>query len=85
LDKNGNPLSDEQLAKRAVEDALNRFGGYLNNDPTDAAAFIIPEMFRALKQREGKWNDVNEASHDLLENFDRITTLSQNAATRKAL
>lgn len=85
LDKNGNPLSDEQLAKRAVKDALNRFGGYLNNDPTDAAAFITPEMFRGLKQREGKWNDVNEASHDLLENFDRITTLSQNAATRKAL
>lgn len=73
INENGEPLSDEMLAKAAVEDAVNRFIGYLNNDPTDASVFITAEMYRQLRQREGKWNVVDEACYNLLEHYDEIT------------
>lgn len=36
LKKNGEPLSNEELAERIVDNAVTRFLNYLNNDPTDA-------------------------------------------------
>lgn len=75
VDENGNALSDEELAKRIVENVKDRYNGYLNTDPTDAQVWISSEMARQLKQREGKWNEATEACYDLLENYDRIDKL----------
>lgn len=74
----GLTLTDEQIAQRASEDFKRRFEGYLNIDPTDAAVLISSQMFRALKQREGKWNDRDEAAWTILENFDNIYALSRD-------
>jgi hypothetical protein len=60
------------LAEKIVKDFLNRYTGYLNNDPTDAQSWISADMYRQLRQRSGKWNDVLEACHNLLVNFDRF-------------
>lgn len=76
---NGNPMSEKQLAKVIVDNAINRFINYLNNDPTDAQVFITAEMFRQLRQREGLWNDVDEAMYNLLEHFDEITKLAETS------
>lgn len=78
LDENGNPLSDKVLAERIVDNAVTRFINYLNNDPTDASAFISPEMFRQLKQREGAWDDTKEACYNLLEHFDELPIIYRN-------
>ena len=78
-------LTDRQVVEQAVENAITRFSGYLDNDPTDASVFITAEMFRQLKQREGKWNDIDEACYNLLENYDRITELSKSASKNGVL
>lgn len=82
---NGVTLTDQQLLDLAIDDAINRFKGFLTNDPTDASVFITAEMYRALRQREGNWNDVDEACYNLLENYDKIYQLSntQEQALRK--
>ena len=77
LDKNGKPLSNKALAEQIVKDAENRFLGFLDNDPTDASVFITADAYRQFRQREGNWNDVDEACHNLLENYDNITSLSK--------
>lgn len=76
---NGNPMTEKQLAEVIVANAVNRFVNYLNNDPTDAQVFITAEMFRQLRQREGLWNDVDEAMYNLLEHFDEITRLAETS------
>lgn len=75
---NGKTLTDEQLLDQAIADAENRFRGFLDNDPTDASVFITAEMYRQLRQREGNWNDVDEACYNLLENYDNIIRLSKS-------
>ena len=72
-------MTETQLAKVIVDNAVNRFINYLNNDPTDAQVFITAEMFRQLRQREGLWNDVDEAMYNLLEHFDEITKLAETS------
>lgn len=78
LKKNGEPLSNEELAERIVDNAVTRFLNYLNNDPTDAQVFISAEMFRQLMQRNGKWTRELEACYDLLENYDNILELEKS-------
>lgn len=78
-------LTDREVVEQAVENAITRFSGYLDNDPTDASVFITAEMFRQLKQREGKWNDIDEACYNLLENYDKITDLSKSASKNGVL
>lgn len=78
-------LTDREVVEQAVENAITRFSGYLDNDPTDASVFITAEMFRQLKQREGKWNDIDEACYNLLENYDKITELSKSASKNGVL
>lgn len=78
LKKNGEPLSNEELAEKIVDNAVTRFLNYLNNDPTDAQVFISAEMFRQLMQRNGKWTRELEACYDLLENYDNILELEKS-------
>ena len=78
LKNNGEPLSNEELAERIVDNAVTRFLNYLNNDPTDAQVFISAEMFRQLMQRNGKWTRELEACYDLLENYDNILELEKS-------
>lgn len=69
---NGEPMSDAQLLDVAVKDFENRYEGYLKNDPTDAQSWITSQMFRALQQRKGAWNDVSEAIYNLLTYYDKF-------------
>lgn len=78
VDKNGEKVSDKELAKRICDNALERFIGYLNNDPTDAQVWISAEMARQLKQREGKWNELMEACYNVLENYDQLDKMYIN-------
>ena len=75
VNKNGEKVSDTELAKRICDNALERFIGYLNNDPTDAQVWISAKMARQLKQREGHWNELMEACYNVLENYDRLDKL----------
>ena len=69
---NGEPMSDAQLLDVAVKDFENRYEGYLKNDPSDAQSWVTSQMFRALQQRKGAWNDVSEAIYNLLTYYDKF-------------
>lgn len=69
---NGEPMSDAQLLDVAVKDFENRYKGYLKNDPSDAQSWVTSQMFRALQQRKGAWNDVSEAIYNLLTYYDKF-------------
>ena len=65
-------MSDAQLLDVAVKDFENRYEGYLKNDPSDAQSWVTSQMFRALQQRKGAWNDVSEAIYNLLTYYDKF-------------
>lgn len=69
---NGEPMSDAQLLDVAVKDFENRYEGYLKNDPSNAQSWVTSQMFRALQQRKGAWNDVSEAIYNLLTYYDKF-------------
>lgn len=77
MNADGTPMTEEQLAKVIVDKAVTNFINYLNNDPSDAQTFVTAEMFRQARQREGLWNEIDEASYNLLEHYDEITKLIQ--------
>lgn len=77
MNADGTPMTEEQLAKVIVDKAVTNFINYLNNDPSDAQTFVTAEMFRQARQREGLWNEIDEASYNLLEHYDEITRLIQ--------
>ena len=77
MNTDGTPMTEEQLAKVIVDKAVTNFINYLNNDPSDAQTFVTAEMFRQARQREGLWNEIDEASYNLLEHYDEITRLIQ--------
>lgn len=78
LNENGESLTDEQIAIAAIADVKRRFEGFLGIDPTDGQAFITAELYRQLRQREGNWNDVDEACYNLLEHYDELPRLAKN-------
>lgn len=78
LDNNKQPLSNQALAERIVDNAVTRFLNYINNDPSDAQVFISAEMFRQLMQRNQKWDVELEACYNLLENYDNILELNKS-------
>ena len=70
IDKEGNPKTDEQLAKDIVNTTYNSLKAYRAIDPTDAQSWVSAKMYRQLLQREGEWSELKEAQYNLLENYD---------------
>lgn len=73
----GKVKDETELAKQIVANANERLSPYRHVDPTDASTWILPEMNRELKMREGMWTSRDEACHNLLEHYDEIDVMKQ--------
>ena len=75
----GIEFKDEQLAKTLLNDAVNRYSGYLSQDYTDATTWISPTMFRELRQRaDDGWNATEEACYLFMEHYHELYKLQNN-------
>jgi hypothetical protein len=72
----GIKFDDTQLAKTLLNDAVNRYSGYLSQDYTDATTWISPTMFRELRQRaDDGWNATEEACYLFMEHYHELYKL----------
>lgn len=75
----GKSFNDEALAKTLINDALNRYQGYLSQDYTDATTWISSTMFRELRQRaDDGWNATEEACYLFMEHYHELYKLQNN-------
>lgn len=66
-----------ELAKKIVKNADLRLRKYRRIDPTDAQTWIMPELNREFKMREGMWTSYDEACHNLLEHYDEVDVMKR--------
>lgn len=75
----GIQFDDKQLAKTLLNDAVNRYSGYLSQDYTDATTWISSTMFRELRQRaDDGWNATEEACYLFMEHYHELYRLQNN-------
>lgn len=71
-------MTNEQLAEAIVNNCNERLELFRTVDPTDAQTWILADLNRQFKQREGLWTTRDEACHNLLEHYDELEVLQNN-------
>lgn len=73
-------LSEKDINAKADRIVENRLRAFTKVDPTDAAVFISPSMYRYINIKLGEWSDEKDAAFNLLQSDKKLTKEEELAA-----